>query len=185
MLTKAEFDAARQRMLSAWQKGDLADAQAAIDIVLSDGSASMKAECLFYEGMMAEDRGNLADAQVSWSNGLQYAREGGFLRFQLETSLGGATERQAQSAEALNWFRTALVTCCQGDEFSGNKALSGYLRLTGGTVEPADEAAVLCVAEKSWRVMSLPGAPDPNDWIATAFRLEEELAKRVSESDDI
>ena len=112
-------------MLRAWQKGDLADAQGAMDIVLSDGSASMKAECLFYEGMMAEDRGNLADAQVSWSNGLQYACEGGFLRFQLETSLGGAAERQAQSAEALNWFRTALVTCCQGDEFSGNKALSG------------------------------------------------------------
>lgn len=184
MLTKVEFDAARQRMFSAWHKGDLADAQAAMHIVLSDGSASMKAECLFYEGMMAEERGNLADAQVSWSNGLQYAREGSFLRFQLETGLGGAAERQAQSAEALKWFRSALVTCCQGDEFSGNKALSGYLRLTGGTVDPVDEKIVSCVAEKSWRVIGLPDAPDPNDWTATAVKLEEELARRASEADD-
>src|ERR1044072_6025120 len=115
MLTKAEFDAARQRLLRAWYKGDFADAQAAMDVVLSDGSAPMKAECLFYEGMMAEERGNLADAQASWSNGLQYAREESFLRFQLETSLGAAAERQAQSTEALEWLRSALKTCCQGD----------------------------------------------------------------------
>ena len=175
MLTKAEFDAARQRMLSAWHKGDDADAQAALEIVLSNGSPSMKAECLFYQGMLVEEQGKLVDAQASWSNGLQYAREGSFLRFQLETSLGGAAERQAQSAEALKWFRSALETCCQGDEFSGNKALSGYLRLSGGKVESVDETVVSCVAEKSWRVLGLPGAPDPNDWTATAARLEEEL----------
>lgn len=162
-------------MLSAWHKGNDADAQAALDIVLSDGTASMKAECLFYQGTIAEEQGKLDDAQASWSNGLQYARDGSFLRFQLETSLGGAAELQAQSAEALNWFRSALETCYQGDEFSGNKALSGYLRLSGGKVESVDEAVVSCVAEKSWRVLGLPGAPDPNDWPATAARLEEEL----------
>jgi hypothetical protein len=182
MLSKAEFDAARQRMLSAWAKGDVADAQVAMDSVLSDGSPSMKAECFFYQGMMAEERGDLAEAQVSWSNGLQHARDGSFLRFQLETSLGGAAERQMQSAEALTWFRSALETCCQGDEFSGSKALSGYLRVSGGKVEPADETVVSCVAEKSWRVLGLPGAPDSNDWAATVARLEQELANRVSES---
>ena len=184
MLTKAEFDAARQRMFMAWGQGDLADAQAAMDIVLGKGTAAMKAECLFYQGMIAEERSDLAEARESWSNGLQYAREGSFLRFQLETSLGGAAERQAQPAEALQWFRNALATCCQGDEFSGSKALSGYLRLSGGKVEPADERVVECVAEKSWRVAVLPGAPDPNDWTATAARLDEELANRASEIRD-
>jgi hypothetical protein len=185
MLTKAEFDAARQRMVKAWYKGDLADAQAALNIVLSDGSPSMKAECLFYYGMMAEERSNLAEAQVNWSSGLQHAREGSFLRFQLETSLGGAAEQQGQPAEALKWFRGALETCCEGDEFSGNKALSGYLRLTGGKVDPADETVVSCVAEKSWQVIGLPGAPDPNDWVATAARLAKELESRASESNDL
>ena len=183
MLTKAEFDAARQRMLIAWGQGDLAEAQAAMDIVLSNGTAVMKAECLFYQGMI-EERNNLADARESWSNGLQYAREGSFLRFQLETGLGGAAERQAQPAEALKWYRNALETCCHGDEFSGSTALSGYLRVSGGKVEPADETVLECVAEKSWRVAGLPGAPDPNDWTATAATLAEDLATRASEIRD-
>lgn len=183
MLTKAEFDLARRRMFIAWGQDDLVDAQAAMDIVLGNGTPAMKAECLFYQGMIAEERSNLAGARMSWSDGLQYAREGSFLRFQLETSLGGAAERQTQPVEALKWFRNALETCCHGDEFSGVKALSGYLRLSGGKVEPADETVVGCVAEKSWRVAGLPGAPDPNDWTATAARLAEELASRASEID--
>ena len=182
----AEYHAARQRMLIAWHKGDLADAQAALELVLSTGSPAMKAESLFYQGMMVEGRGELAEAKASWSTALQYAREGSFLKFQLEASLGAAFERDLQTAEAMKWFRTALETCCRGDQFAGSNALAGYLRISEGKIQLADEAVVACVVEKSWRVLDLPGKPDADDWATSAAELVEksmgQAAKIIEEA---
>ena len=179
MLTDAEFDEARRRMMSAWSKGDLGDASAALDIVLSEGSAEMKGECLFYHGMISEHQGALSEARQRWSDAIQYVREGSFLRFQLELSLGRSWEREAHFEDALAWFRKALETCCQGDEFAGTSALTGYLRLKEGKIEPLDEPIIACVAEKSWRVLELAGTPDPTDWTTTAAKLAEEFESRA------
>lgn len=160
-------------MLTAWHKGDLADAQAALKLVLSNGSPLMKAESLFYQGMMFEGRGELADAKASWFTALQYASEGTFLEFQLEASLGAAFEQDAQPAEAMKWFRAALETCCHGDQFAGSKALAGYLRIAEGKIGLSDEAVVACVVEKSWRVLDFPDEPDANDWASAAGELVE------------
>ena len=189
MLTDAEYHAARQRMLTAWHKGDLTDAQAALSLVLSTGSPAMKAESLFYQGMMVEGRGELAEAKASWFTALQYAREGTFLKFELEASLGAALEREAQLAEAMRWFRSALETCCRGDQFAGSKALAGYLRIAEGKIELADEAVVACVVEKSWRVLDFPGEPDANDWATSAAKLVEksigQAAKIIEEAENL
>jgi len=184
----AEYHAARQRMLIAWHKGDLADAQAALELVLSTGSPAMKAESLFYQGMMAEGRGELAEAKASWSNALQYTSEGTFLKFQLEASLGAAFEQEGQLAEAMRWFRSALETCCHGDQFAGSKALAGYLRIAEGKIELADEAVVACVVEKSWRVLDFPDEPEANDWATSAAKLVEDsigqAAKIIEEAEN-
>ncbi|HKG60486.1 MAG TPA: hypothetical protein VKB05_12065 [Pyrinomonadaceae bacterium] len=183
----AEYHAARQRMLTAWHKGDLTDAQAALRLVLSTGSPAMKAESLLYQGMMVEGRGELEEAKASWFDALQYARDGTFLKFELEASIAAALERDAQLAEAMRWFRSALETCCRGDQFAGSKALAGYLRIAEGKIEPADEAVVACVVEKSWRVLDFPGEPDANDWATSAAKLVEksigQAAKIIEEAD--
>lgn len=181
MLTTAEFHDALRRMMIGWRQDNSADAVAAVNLVLSQGSLEMKAKFLFYQGTIKEEKGDPEAAWNSWSDGLQYARDGSFVRFQLELMLGNVCERQGRAREALEWFRKALETCCSGDEFAGNKALSGYLRLTNGKPQPEDESIIACVAQKSWRVLELPGAPDANDWTITVARLEEELQNKAEE----
>src|SRR5215217_434520 len=180
MLTIQEFHEALRRLMIAW-RDDSDDAVAALDLILSQGDSDMKATCLFYQGSMNEGKGALEVAWQSWSNGLQYAREGSFVRFELELSLGRICEDQAKPEEALQWFKKALQTCCQGDEFAGVKALTGYLRLNDGRIEPGDEALFACVVEKSWRVLELAGGPDAHDWAAASARLAGELQSRAEQ----
>ena len=180
MLTRKKFHEALRRMMVAWQDNS-ADAVAALDLILSQGDSDMKATCLFYQGSMNEGKGDLEAAWQSWSNGLQYAREGSFVRFQLELSLGNICEHQGKPEEALEWFKKALQTCCQGDEFAGVKAVTGYLRLNDGKIEPGDEALIACVVEKAWRVLELAGTPDANDWAAAAARVAGELQSRAEQ----
>ena len=68
----------------------------------------------------------------------------------------------------------------QSNQFAGSKALAGYLRIAEGKIEPADEAVVACVVEKSWRVLELPGEPDANDWATSAAKLVEETTGQAA-----
>ncbi len=179
MLTDTEFREVQRKMMTAWHRGDLGEASAVLDKVLKEGTSDMKGECLFYQGMINEDQGSLSDARQNWLDALQYARDETFLRFQLELNIGETWERETQSKEALDWYRKALNTCCDGDKFVGIKALNAYLRLKAGKVEPADEPLVACVAEKSWRALELSGAPDFKDLAGTAAKLTEALASRA------
>jgi hypothetical protein len=95
-----------------------------------------------------------------------------------ERSLGEACEKLGAPGAALEWYRTALKTCAEGDEFSGGHALKVFLALAGQQLLPDDEATASSVAVKSWRVLELPGSPDLKDLGKTA----EALAKRTSES---
>jgi hypothetical protein len=166
-------------MMVALREGDSDTAQTALELVLMQGSPEMKGKCLFYQGLISEEKGNAAAARQNWTRALEYASEGSFLRYQLELNLGSTSEQQAGCDEALDWLRKALETCCRGDEFAGIRALTGYLKLNGGRIRSEDESLIACVCVKSWRVLELAGEPDANDWSATATRLADELERRV------
>lgn len=77
--------------------------------------------------------------------------------------MGDACEEAKLQDEALTWYRHALNTCAQGDEFSENVALTAFLRLTGGNIPPADHNLLASVVRKSWRVLELAGSPNQNN----------------------
>jgi hypothetical protein len=180
MLTTEDFHDTLRRMMVALREGDVGVADVALESILSRGNSEMKGKSLFYRGLISAEKGVLGDAVRNWSNALPYAQEGSFLRFQIELNQSGACEQQAKPQEAVEWLKRALETCCRGDEFAGVQALTSYLRLHGGRIRPEDEPLIACVCEKSWRVLELSGAPDSNDWSATAARLGSELEHKVA-----
>jgi tetratricopeptide (TPR) repeat protein len=180
MLTEREFDEVRRKIVMAWHKGDVDVAFAAIEKVFErEGTPDMKGECLFYRGMIRESGGDLPAARRDWIEALQYAREGTFLRFQLEHNIGESLEREGLPEEALGWYKIALKTCSKGDEYSGHQALNAYLKLKGGKIEPGDEPLIASVIVSSWRVLELPGTPDLKDLSSTATELANVFSNRV------
>ena len=184
MLTQSEFDQALQRITLAWSKGDLTSAFSEIDMVLWEGSADMKGQCLLFRGMIKEDQGELEDAKQDWLNALAYPRAGTFLRYNLESNIGQVCETLGLREEAVRWYWTALSTCSQGDEFSGHRALVALVTLSGGQVPSGDNLLFASVSKKSWRVLQLPGVPDLKDLVGTVLKLAEgfqNLAEKVKQ----
>lgn len=182
MLTKDEFSEAQQRLVSAWHKGDLARALAEIDSVLLEGTTEMKGQCLLYRGMINESQSSLDLAKRDWLEALQYGKEGTFLRYELEHNLGKACEGSGAVQEALSWYRTALKTCSTGKEFSGNRTLTAFMRLSGANVSPDDYALLALVIQKSWAVLEIPGRPDLADLAASVNELMTRFNKTINEA---
>ena len=151
----------------------------------------MKGQCLLFRGMIKDDQGEMEDAKEDWLNALAYARPGTFLRYNLESNIGKVCETLGLREEAVRWYRSALSTCSQGDEFSGHRALVSLVMLNGGQVPPEDNLLFASVSKKSWQVLQLPGAPDLNDLAGTVSKLAEgsqnlgEKVKRESDSSAI
>ena len=181
MLKEHEFAEMRQKVHGAWHRGDLDTALAGIEKILEEGTPGMKAESLLDRGMIRQSMGALASALQDWTEGLRYAREGTYLRFCLEHSVGEAFERQGLLGEALSWYKTALQTCSRGDEFAGLRALIACLRLNGGNIEPGDDTLLASVVVKSWRVLELPGTPNLENLRAATEELTAAFSKRVDE----
>jgi len=179
MLTEREFSEAHQRILGAWRGGAPDEALAEVQRVLDEGAPDMKARALLLRGMIKDGAGAADEARLDWDGALQYASAGTYLRFLLEHQIGEALEREGKPTEALRWYARALRTCAEGDEFSGRRALTAYLRLKGGKVGPDDEAAVAAAAEKSWRVLELAGAPNLKDLPATIRNIDEGFSDLV------
>src|SRR6266849_2693040 len=142
MLTDSTFEQLQQVLVSAWHRGDLETAFAQIEIGLREGSPEMKGQCLFYRGMIRESSGALSEAKQDWLDGIQFARDGTFSRYQLEHNIGQACEKSETTQEALGWYRAALRTCSTGGEFSGHETLSAFLRINGSDISPEDTALV-------------------------------------------
>lgn len=181
MLTQREFAEMKQKVRGAWYKGELDTALAGIERVLEEGTPDMKAESLLDRGMIRQSMGALAAARQDWIEGLRYAREGTYLRFRLEQGIGEAFAREELLGEALNWYKRALQTCSSGDEFAGLRALTAYLRLKGGNIEPGDDPLIASVVVKSWRVLELPGTPDLTNPQSATEELTAAFSKRVDE----
>src|SRR5262252_7754503 len=110
MLNQETFDNIQQRLVGAWGKGDLDGAFAEIETVLREGTPAMKGQVLFFRGMIRESGGHLNEARQDWLEAIQYSREGTFLRYQLETSIGAASKKLETDDDALKWYRAALQT---------------------------------------------------------------------------
>jgi hypothetical protein len=149
-------------------------------MVLREGSAEIKGQCLLFRGMIKDDQGEL-DAKQDWLNALAYARAGTFLRHNLESNIGKVCETLGLREEAASWYRAALNTCSRGNEFSGHPALTALLKLSGGQISAEDKAMFRSVSEKSWRVLQLLGTPDLNDLVGTVSKLAEGFQKSVEE----
>jgi hypothetical protein len=181
MLTRREFAEIMGKVSGAWRKGELDTALSGIETVLEDGIPDMKSESLLERGRIRQSMGATAAARQDWTEGLRYAREGTYLRFLLELSLGEALEREEQLGEALGWYKIALQTCSSGEEFAGLRALTAYLRLNGNNIEPGDHALLASVVVKSWRVLELPGTPNLENLRSATEELTAAFSKRVDE----
>jgi tetratricopeptide (TPR) repeat protein len=182
MLTESDFNQVQQRLVSAWHIGDVAAALDEIELVLREGTPEMKAQCIFYRGMIRQSMGSSEKAKQDWLQALSYAREGTFLRYELEHCLGEAYEESEALKEALQWYRTALGTCSTGEEFSGNKTLVAFMRLSGDNISPDDKALLASVIQKSWRVLEVPGELDLTDLAASVSTLTTRFNNIVAEA---
>jgi hypothetical protein len=159
-MNEKQFLESLETIASAQYRGEVSTASAEIKRILSEGTPEMKGQALFYRGTMRKDEGAMADAKDDWLLALEYARDGTFLRYELEQHIGEALESLHMKPEAADWYRRALMTCSTGDEFSGNPTLTSLLRISEGQISPQDAALAASVLEKSWRVLELPGKPD-------------------------
>ena len=160
MISDKEFNDAQERLVSAWHRGDVAGAFSEIERILREGTGEMKSQSLFYRGMIQEDQGKITEAQQDWLKAHEYAKEGTFIRYELEHKIGESLERLNQNGEALNWYRRALNTCAGGNNFSGHQTLTSLLNLNGGDLSTEDPSLLASVIEKSWLVLELAGKPD-------------------------
>lgn len=173
MLSEPEFQSLMGEITGAWSTGDFERALNRLEKILEHGSDEMKAQALFFRGMIRETSSELPPAREDWLEALALARQGSFLRFNLETHLGNADERSQSFPEALTWYRTALKTCADGEEFSGNQALSAMLRVMKGSFATEDSEIVARVLKKSWRVLEVPGEPNLRDLEAATIQLDQ------------
>jgi hypothetical protein len=170
MLTRDEFHQLEQRITSAWHSRDHSNAFADIETILREGSVEMKGEALLLAGMIRESEGDLKGAQQHWREALLLAPEGTFLRYSLEDELGKISEK-TDAENAVFWYRAALKTCSNGDEFAAIPTLGSFLRLNSGNISQEDRALVASVLQKSWRVLDLPGGPNPDDLVGSVATL--------------
>lgn len=185
MLARTEFNEALARLTSAWGRGDLTSAFSEVEQILQQGTDEMKAQGLCFRGMIKHSQAELADAKEDWLQALPFAGEGTSLQYELQTNIAEVCEVTNPSGESLRWYRAALTTCSDGDQFSGTRALTAFVRLNGGTLPTGDLVMVASVAEKSWKVLQLPGSPDLDDLVGTVARLSEgfKIKKREIENE--
>lgn len=182
MLTETEFEQVLQTLTKALSRGDLEQAVIEKDHVLSEGTPAMKGQYLLYLGLTRERSGDLSGGQRDWLDALAFASPRTFLRYSLEENLGRVCRKLFKPGEAQMWYRQALRTCSDGDEFSGNRVLTGFLELNEGGIPPADEALVVSVLNKSWRVLELPGSFDLTDLPGSIKTLSERFSSKVQET---
>lgn len=175
-MNKDAFNRIQQNVLSAWHKGDVNSAFSEVEVVLREGTPEMKGQILFFRGMIFERTGRFDEAKRDWIEAISYSKEGSFLRYELETSIGAMLETRKVADEALSWYRSAILTCVDGGEFSGHEALAAFKRLCGPKDLDNDFTLLTAALEKSWRVLQLPGNPSDRDLAGNISKLSDGFA---------
>jgi tetratricopeptide (TPR) repeat protein len=95
-----------------------------------------------------------------------------FKKYVTELRIGGVFEKQSKMQEAMDWYRKALTTVCEGEGTSGGAAIKSFLTIVGdGTL--TDEDRTLCndVVAKSWKLLHIEGEPDLSNPLMAAEKL--------------
>lgn len=105
--------------------------------------------------------------------GLELSEPGSFLRLTLQLELGRSFERSGEEKDALEFYRSAITTCAEGEGFSGRDPLIAFLKLNRGNIPDSDNEIFEIALRKSMDVLE-----------ADFDYEEDELSKRIVKLDE-
>lgn len=181
MISEEEFDEIFAKITLMWNRREFAEALSKLEEVCQHATPEKKAQCLLYSGMIQQDQGLLEGARRAWLEAIPLSDEGTYLRCSLQNNIGKSLESEGRSEDAITWYRAAVQTCANGDEFAANNALNALIELNGGRVSKEDESAVAAALKKSWRVLELPGTPNLSNLPEAVKQLSEGFSNRFNE----
>jgi tetratricopeptide (TPR) repeat protein len=122
--------------------------------------SEQRSEALSFRANLKEEIGQYEEASKDLLTALSLSKEGSYIQYTLELSLGGIFEKLGVRDEALSWYRKALLTCTKGTDIVGGAALKKFLELKGEN-NFTDQEKALCqqVVERSWTLLRIPGRP--------------------------
>lgn len=180
-LDSNEFFDALSRISSAWSRGDLIRAFSEIDAIKGCGTPDMKAEAIWFSGMIKESEGANAGARADWLEAVSLCQENGFIRHNIQLGLAKSYEAEKEFDKAEHWYRMALETSITGEEFSSARLLELYLSFNNGRIPAVDVESVVKAVQRSWRVLNLPGDPPVNNLPFAVRELEKQTSQAVHE----
>jgi hypothetical protein len=168
---------------SLMQKREFAAALSAVDqFLIEESDPELRSDALGFRADLRAQTGDLraANEDLLAARSLTGAT---YLRYVHELSLGTLCRKQQQIDEAISWYRAALQTCIEGSGISAGNALSEFLRLQPQDVlTPPDRAVFFQAAEKSWRVLGVPGNPEETNLHAVVATIQDAEARRKQQS---
>lgn len=184
MITDREFNDMVGKIRFAQSEGDLAEVYKLLAEINEAGTPEMIANGYFISGRIKRDQGLLLEARDEWFQGVQHSPDGTYILFILCRYIGDSYKKDQARDEALTWYRKALLTCAEGEAFSGRWALVPFLELNGGTIPEEDRDIVARALEKTWRVHEFPREPDLDDLPGAIRELKERYDDLVERTID-
>jgi hypothetical protein len=126
--------------------------------------------------------GAVEEAKAAYLEAHALSQPYSFMRYVHELCLGSICESQNKIDEALSWYKSALTTSNRGEGIAGGSALQSFLKHRPQEELTAEERALCAaVAEKSWKLLRLPGQADLRDLARTTLRLIEAQSKPLKQ----
>jgi tetratricopeptide (TPR) repeat protein len=117
-MNNTQFHEEMTKITLAWANQEFDEAFDVIRRILAAGTDAMKAQCLLLSGMIKDDQHNRSEARADWLHALPYAKEGSFVLCSLQHEIGESYAKTGMMDQALSWYKSALITCANGDKFS-------------------------------------------------------------------
>jgi len=143
-------------------------------------SSEQQSAVLLFLGTIKKEQGLESQAIADWLLAFPLSRTGSYVRYNLQCEIGRMYESRGETDEAKSFYGAAIVTCVSGDQFSANRALAAFLRLSVDVIEPGCLDMIGKAVRKSWDVLELPGEPDVNDILQAARDLSLGLEEKIS-----
>ncbi|MEO6391637.1 MAG: hypothetical protein ABIP75_07270 [Pyrinomonadaceae bacterium] len=182
MMDTRELWEIQMRITRAQAANDFDTAFEEIGRLIRDDSPGVRMTGLYYRGEISESQGALADAVRDWKEALDIKGGSGFLRFELCRRLAVANERLGEVDRALASLRSALQICSEDGKFSGNLALTHFLRVSNGAIDNVDQPLIEALVVISWQMLEVPDPPDLNDLPNAIAKLDRWFDKLMKDS---
>jgi tetratricopeptide (TPR) repeat protein len=184
MLGKKDFNKLLGKMTALWHRRDFDNAKEILQRIILHGDVDMQSQALLYRGMIKQDEGLLADARQDWLDAKSLANEGTFTLYLIQHNLGASYQRENLDEDAISWYRLALQTCIEANDFSCDQTLSSFLSVSHGDIPKDDEMRVIAAVETSWRVLGLPGLPNLTSLPFAINSLDEGFKRLLAETEN-